>query len=153
GLLDPLRTWRHVQLDQVGGPVHVVLHLVLLVLDDLLFEPPATAAPALRGFRLRFADRKLRERSVGAVVDALLLARLLLTFEADRRRLDPLVLAKAFLTLCQVLLQCGNRLIRSWWSLGSDSGYRQRGDDPGADRDEHSCVVHLHKRSSRGPHE
>src|SRR5688572_27846561 len=99
-------------MDQLTGALHVVLHLFLLVLGDLLLDPPAAAAPTLRGLGLRLPDRKLRERSIGAVGDALLLARLLLTFEADGGCLDPLVFAKIFLALREVLLQRGHHLIR-----------------------------------------
>ena len=135
--------------DQGGRPLHVVLHLVLLVLDDLLLEPSApaaAAAPALRGLGLRLVDREFRELTVGAVVDALLLARLLLALEAEDGRLDPLVLAETFLAFGQVLLQGGKHLIRGGRGLRGGAHRQIRGHDPDRDRREGGhCAVHLHE--------
>ena len=95
------------------------------------------------------ADRNLCQLSVGAVVDALLLARLLLALEADGRGLDPFVLPETLLALSQVLLQRGDHLVRGGRSLGDDACRRQRREDPDSDRAERECVVSLHKRRMR----
>jgi len=89
--------------NQLGGPLHVILHFVFLVLDDPFFDSAPATSPALGRLRLWLVDWKFRERSVGAVVDLLLLPRLLFALEADDGRLDPLVMAKAFLAFREVL--------------------------------------------------
>ena len=136
-------------MDQGGGLLHVLLHLVLLVLDDaLLGASAATPAAAGRCLRLRLAQRKLGQLAIGAVVDALLLARLLLPFEADDGGLDPLVLTQALLALRQVLLQGGDDLIGRRGRLGP------QGDASAADMTRATAIAEaaivrftLHKRS------
>ena len=90
------RRGRDVGVDQRRGLRHVLLHLVLLVLDNLLLHdaaaaPAATAALWLR-LRSRLVHRNLLHLAVRAVVTAIQLAAFLLALELDDRRFDPLVL-------------------------------------------------------------
>lgn len=91
-------------MDQRRRPLHVVLHVVLLVLDDGLFRPAAAATATARRRRLRLrslAHRNLLELAVGAVITPLLLPGFFFALEADNGRFDPLVFLQAGLTLCQ----------------------------------------------------
>ena len=107
--LDLRRVRRHVGVNQGRRALHVVLHLVFLVFDDLLLHlaaaPASGAAALLLLGRGRLVEGNLLHLAVCAVVAAVLLAALLLALHADDGRLDPLVLPELGESLLHRLLE------------------------------------------------
>ena len=142
--LNLLGVRRHVLMDQRDRFLHVVRHLVFLVLDDLLFEPAATAAASTgigRRRRCRRAHRHLGHLAVGAVEHAVLLTRFLFALETDRCRLDPLVGADLFRAFREVLFQRRNHLIGGRRRLRRVLTGRERGDQAKRDDGEHQVLT------------
>src|SRR5215467_5505682 len=99
GLLHSLGIRRYIHGEDALHVLHVVLHFLFFLLDDFLLHPAAT-----RLLRRR-ADEGLLHLTVWAIPATILGRRLLVSFEGQLRRFDPLVLEQLLFVFSGGLLR------------------------------------------------
>src|SRR5262249_44339881 len=103
--LDLILRGRYVLADEAHGLLHVVFELGALLLSD-----PAAQGPAFLWFWSGLEQGDFLHFPIGTVIAAFLLARLLITLEADDGGFNPFVLTENDLAGCECGLERGYAL-------------------------------------------